>query len=55
MMILLSLIPAFAWLAYETKWLTVNLMDKPRVLSLFDRTVYKLLSEFDGDLETWDE
>ena len=50
--ILIGIIPALHWLLQETDNLQVNL--SKRKLSLFDKTVNKLLAEFDGNLETWD-
>ncbi len=53
--ILLAIIPALEWLLIETDCLRINLnQSTPRALTLFDATVNKLLSEFDGNLETWD-
>ncbi len=37
----------------ESDCLRVNLNAKPKESSLFDKTVNKLLAEFDGDMETW--
>ena len=53
-LILIGIIPVWYWLMLETNWLRVNLNQPNREISLFDRTVNKLLAEFDGDFETWD-